>query len=232
MGEGLSPSEVGKEIAEHRRHTAGETLTGHDRAFSVIEALLLATVAVLAAWSGYSSAKWSTDSRLDLAQAATARSEANRANFDAMDTKDFDATTFDAWFTAWVAGNAEATAIAERRFRPEFKVAFDAWLATDPATNPDAPPGPTYMPEYTEPGIEEAQSLDAKADALYASGAEGGAHADEYVRITIYLATVLFLVGISGHFRVKAARVGLIIVGSGILLYGVVLLLQAPRPPG
>ena len=38
---------------------------------------------------------------------------------------------------------AGRTALAERRFRPEFRVAFDAWQATNPSTNPDAPPGPT-----------------------------------------------------------------------------------------
>ena len=34
-------------------------------------------------------------------------------------------------------------AISERRFRPDFRVAFDAWRATKPETNKNAPPGPT-----------------------------------------------------------------------------------------
>jgi hypothetical protein len=36
--------------------------------------------------------------------------------------------------------------VAEQRFRPQFLVAFDAWLTTHPFTNADAPKGPTYMP--------------------------------------------------------------------------------------
>ena len=47
----------------------------------------------------------------------------------------------------------------------------------------------------------------------------------------MYLATVLFLVGISGHFRVRAARIGLIGVGVVILVFASVLLIIAPKPP-
>jgi hypothetical protein len=233
MGEGgLSPSEVGKEIAEHRHHTADpDEATGRDRIITIIEAILLAVVAVLAAWSGYASSKWSTESSLTLARASAARTSASRAQITAQDLRNFDSSTFTAWFTAYVAGNEQAMSTAAKRFRPEFKVAFDAWLATNPATNPNAPPGPTYMPEYKQPELAKAGALDDKANELYAEGAKAGARADDYVRTTVFLATVLFLVGISGHFRVRAARYGLIAVGSAILVAAVAILLTSPRPP-
>ena len=204
MGEaGLSPAEVGKEISEHRHHTAGGEAQGHDRVITIIEAILLAIVALLAAWSGFASSKWSTESRLDLAEASTARTEANRALDEAEEDKNFDASTFNAWFAAYTFGDQQAAALAERRFRPEFRVAFDAWQATNPSTNPDAPPGPSYMPEYKLPGVQEAAALDKRADDKFAAGQEAAGNADDYVRTTVYLATVLFLVGISGHFRVR-----------------------------
>ena len=232
MAEGLSAAEVGKEISEHRKHAHGDgDETGHDRRVTIIEAALLAVVALLAAWSGYASAKWSTESRLDLAEASTARVEADRAEGKDSETLEFDSSTFDAWFTAYVAGNEEAMAIAERRFRPEFQVAFEAWLATDPASNPDAPPGPTYMPDYERPGQEEAERLDAEAEEHFAEGAEAGEVADRYVRITVFLATVLFLVGISGHFRVQAARYGLIGLSVCILVLALFMLISSPLPP-
>ena len=125
-----------------------------------------------------------------------------------METTNFDASTFNAWFSAWLAGNEEAQAIAERRFSDEFKVAFDAWIATDPANNPDAPKGPTYMPEYELP--QDVTDEESHADEAYEKGAKAGETADDYVRITVLLASVLFLVGISGHFRVHSARIGLV----------------------
>jgi hypothetical protein len=61
--EGLSPSEVGKEIHEHATHLGHVELHRHDRLISIAEAVLLAIVALTAAWAGYSAAKWGTRSR-------------------------------------------------------------------------------------------------------------------------------------------------------------------------
>jgi hypothetical protein len=233
--EGLSPSEVGKEIAEHRARAAekGPTAerTGHDRLITIVEAALLAVVAVLAAWSGFAAAKWGTESSLELAQASAARTQANRAAYQAADLRNFDSLTFNAWFTAYVAGNKNAMRVAEYRFRPEFMVAFQAWLRTHPFTNPNAPKGPTYMPEYRQPELALSRRLDASADRHYTLGEEAGSNSDGYVRTTVYLATVLFLVGISGHFRFRAARLGLIGVGGVILVFACILLILAPKPP-
>ena len=78
MPEGLSPTEVGKEIGEHAAHH-GRAHTRRDELISIGEAVLLSIVTIVAAWSGYSAAKWSTHSSLDLAKGATIRAKANRA---------------------------------------------------------------------------------------------------------------------------------------------------------
>lgn len=233
MGEaGLSPAEVGKEIAEHRHHSLDhDQAEGRDRWITIVEAILLAVVAVLAAYSGYASAKWGTEAQLTLARASTARTQASSANLAAMESRNFDASTYNAWFTAYIANDQSAMDIAVRRFRPEFKVAFDAWIATSPATNADAPPGPTFMPEYAQPDKDRADELTTKADELYAEGAKSGTTSDDYVRTTVLLASVLFLVGISGHFRVRAARYGLVATGAVIMAVALGVLLTSPRPP-
>ena len=41
----------------------------------------------------------------------------------------------------------------------------------------------------------------------------------------------LFLVGISGHFKVRAARIGLISIAGVILVFSVISLILAPKPP-
>jgi hypothetical protein len=50
------------------------------------------------------------------------------------------------------------------------------------------------------------------------------------VRTTVFLATVLFLVAVSAHFRVRAARIGMIGLGAAILVTSVVLLVLLPKP--
>src|SRR6516165_754546 len=173
MPEGLSPSEVGKELAEHRHKTeekekeqregAAAEARGRERWLTITEATLLAVVAILAAWSGFASAKWSTHSSLSLAKASAARTEANRAAYQAADLKNFDSLTFNAWFTAYVAHNKVAMRVAEGRFRPVFDTAFKAWLTTHPFTNPNAPKGPTYMPQYKQPELALSNALDNRA---------------------------------------------------------------------
>ena len=66
-----------------------------------------------------------------------------------------------AWLQARAAGNAQLEAAFVRRFSPEYRRAFDAWLKTDPFTDPAAPAGPGHMPEYRNPQLEEAERLNA-----------------------------------------------------------------------
>lgn len=88
------------------------------------------------------------------------------------------------------------------------------------------------MKEYKQPAQDLANARDDEATRLYAQGTTDGSTADDYVRTTDFLATVLFLVGISGHFRLRAARIGLVGVGVAILTVALALLATTPRPPG
>jgi hypothetical protein len=229
VAEGMSAAEVGKQIGEHHERTPGQ---GRDRALSVTEALLLSVVAVLAAYSGYAAAKWGTESSVTLAKASAARTKANRADLGGLQLRTLDSVSFNAWFAAFTAGNANAQRLAEKRLRPGYRPAFHAWLRTDPAHNPNAPPGPSYMPQYVIPQEQAAKRHDAEADAGFAAGAEAGTTGDKYVRDTVFLATVLFLVGISGHFPLRQARYGLISIAALILVFAVAQLLGLPAPPG
>jgi hypothetical protein len=111
-------------------------------------------------------------------------------------------------------------------------VAFDAWMATDPLDNPDAPPGPTYMPQYRLAEQAKAEALDREAVAAAAAGHRAGVVGDDYIRITVFLAAVLFLVGIGSTFKLHTIRYALIGVGSLLLILAIVLILQQPGIPG
>jgi hypothetical protein len=242
VGEGLSPIEAGKQAHEHgaaeheEAQETGQVNAGGEndrrsRIAQICEAILLALVTIAAAWAGYSAARWSTASRVDIAQSATLRSLASRADLEALSLRNFDSSTFNAWFIAYTLNNRQKEAVAIRRFRPVFKVAFDAWLATNPLHNPHAPPGPTYMPQYRLPQQAKANALDKRASAKYAAGTDAGSTADNYVRITVFLAAVLFLVGIGSTFKLHGVRYALITFGTALLIVSVVLLAQQPGLP-
>jgi hypothetical protein len=230
MPEGLSATEVGKEIGEHAAHH-GRAHTRRDELISIGEAVLLSIVTIVAAWSGYSAAKWSTHSSLDLAKATATRTQANRAFQGALTLRTQDAANFNAWFAAYLTGSKRGERVAERRFRPQYDVAFRAWLATKPFTNPNAPKGPQYMPQYKPTGAALAQHLDRTANAYYARGEHAGSTSDQYIRVTVILASILFIVGISSHFPLRNVRYGLVALGAGLLIFAAIEILSLPGPP-
>jgi len=239
MPEGLDPIETGKKLHEHGEHHEqteegnghGKPEDRHSRIVQICEALLLALVTITAAWAGYSAARWGTASRVDIAKSSTLRNLGTRDDLTALSERNFDASTFNAWFIAFTLNNPQKEAIAERRFRPVFRVAFNAWMATNPLHNLHAPPGPTYMPEYKLPAQAQANALDNSATAEFNAGNQAGLVGDNFVRITVFLAAVLFLVGIGSSFKLPGVRYALVAFGSVLLILSIVLILRQPGLP-
>ncbi len=240
MPEGLNPIEAGKKLHEHGETIAREAEGAdghggdgdrHSRIVQICEALLLALVTITAAWAGYSAARWGTASRVDIAQSSTLRALATRDDLTALSQRNFDASTFNAWFIAFTLNSRPKEVIAEHRFRPAFRVAFNAWMATNPEHNPNALPGPTYMPQYKLPAQARANALDHAADAKFQAGNTAAQVGDNYVRITVFLAAVLFLVGIGSSFKLHSIRYALVTFGSVLLILSIVLILRQPGLP-
>jgi hypothetical protein len=230
VAEHLDVSELGRHAAEHQEETAG-THVRRDRTLSIVEAVMLSAVALIAAWSGYSAAKWSTESSLSLAQASAARTKASRADLEATQIRTLDSVSFNAVFAALTTHDRQAFRVAVRRLRPGYRAAFDAWLATHPLTNPSAPPGPSYMPQYRIPEQAQAKALNAEADADFSHGQAAAGRSDKYIRVTVFLATVLFTVGISSHFPLRSGRYVLLGVATAMLCLALIQLLTLPGPP-
>lgn len=184
----------------------------------IAEGLLLAIVAVLTAWSGYQAALLNTQSAISYGTAQALRSQSQSASTLAGQQMLYDATTFSTWLVAAQAGNQALTRFIEARFRPEFKVAFDAWIATDPLHNPAAPPGPSAMPQYRNANLEKASTLDREAAAAFDRGNQQRDRADEYVRATVLLAGVLFLTALSQRFDIQLVRVAML--GLAVAVFG------------
>ena len=95
---------------------------------------------------------------------------------------------------------------------------------------------PTRMPAMRASWMEPPppnMRHDIVGEALqrYAAGQRAARSSDDYVRATVILASVLFLVGISGHFPITGVRIGLISVGVALLFFAAGDILSLPRPP-
>src|SRR5271163_298628 len=144
------------EHAMHPRSRAEEVI-------EIIEAVVLAVVAVATAWSGYQAARWNGDRAQLYAESDTLKVGAEELDTLAGQDRIYDITTFNSWIAAKVGGNQKLATIFESRFLDEYRDAFTIWLNTDPFNNPKAPPGPIFMPEYRSAKREEAKRLNAGA---------------------------------------------------------------------
>jgi hypothetical protein len=231
MGESLSPVEVAHEAHRHREHTnAHGQPVGHLRIVQVTEAVLLAVITIMAAWSGFAAAAYGTESRVAFAESANLETDADAKAIQSNEVQNFDEFAFFAWLQAYSSGDASAVSFAEQRFQPNLEVAFNAWMKTNPETNMQAPATPFEMPEYERPLLEESNALQIKASASADEGVAKGILSDKYIRLTVLLAGVLFLVGIGSTFSMVSLRYGLISVGLVLLVIAVINLVGLPQP--
>jgi hypothetical protein len=105
-----------------------------------------------------------------------------------------------------VAGDAELAGFYQQRFREEFQPAFDAWQATQPLTNPDAPLTPFALREYRLADADRATRLNRAAGARSDAASAANHHADQYLLAVVLFATALFFAGISGKVRSQLSR--------------------------
>jgi len=228
MPEATSNVEFAQKIQEHAHHSSSPA-SRRAQWVEMVEALVLAIVAVATAWSGYQAAKWDAISsqHYNLASRTTVLSQA-KATLAGQDRL-YDITTFNAWVAARVAGNDKLAAFYQRRFRPEYAVAFAAWSKLDPLNNPTAPPGPIFMPEYVDANGQESARLAGDANGYFEKAVTMRENGDQYVKITVFLATVLLLTALSQRFDIFGPRVAVVAVAFVLLVLSAYWILTFPR---
>ena len=137
----------------------------------VAEVIVLALVAIATAWSGYQAAKWDGHQSVLYGTASTDMFKAGADSTAGGQKLSADASLFTAWLQAISAHNGKLAAIYVRRFTPDYRTGFQAWLKTKPLTNPNAPAGPAYMPQYRNPDLVAAAQLNKSAAGSFASPA-------------------------------------------------------------
>ena len=193
------------------------------------EAVVLAIVAIATAWSGYQAAQWDALSaqHYDLSSITIVISH-EKATLAGQERL-YDITTFNAWVAARLAGRDKLVAFYQRRFRPEYATAFAAWLKLDPINNPNAPPGPDFMAEYTNANSQQSAKLAAEAHSQFEKGVSTRDIGDRYVKVTVFLATVLFLTALGQRFEILRARVAVVAVTFVLLVISTLWILALPR---
>ena len=231
--EGNMNAEIASHLREHGHDGGHQGQEGQSRfrieLVEIIEAILLAIVVLSTALSGYKAAKWDGVSAGGYAASSRLRVQSEQASLTSNQTLIYDSSNLTAWLQAQSSGNTKLASILAHRFTPNYAPAFRARLATRPLTNPKAPVGPRYMPQYRDPLAAQATALGDQATQAYTAAANARENADKYVRLTVILAAALFLVAIGQRFRLRGVRITVISVAGVLLLYCAVLLIIYPR---
>ena len=227
MPEVTSNVELAHRVHEH--HEGKRHLGRSGVAVEIGEAILLAIVAVATAWSGYQSALWDGRSAKLYGTSSRIRISATQSATRAGQQQLYDATTFNFWLQARLSRRPELARGYVKRFRLEYRPAFRAWLATNPFTNPHAPAGPIFMPQYHNAFADQGARQNAHASKVFEQGAKARETGDKYVRTTVLLATVLFLIAISQRFALVKLRVALLCVALALLGLALVSIATYPR---
>jgi len=199
-----------------------------DRSLEILTGVILALVAVCTAWSVYQAARWAGVQSMRMASGSARRVESTRASTLAGQQTMVDIGLFTNWVNAYVEENEELSQFYLGRFRPEFRPAFDAWVATQPRFNPDAPSSPFVMPEYKLAAQEEADDLEAQANALVAEGSAALQTNNEYVLTTVFLASVLFFATLSMRMHSPSVKAAVLLMALIMLLVSIYRLISLP----
>jgi hypothetical protein len=199
-----------------------------DRWTEILSAIMLGLVAMATAWSGYQSARWGGVQSTKYSEAGALRVESTRASALAGQQTQIDVGLFSNWLNAYADENLPLEEFYRERFRAEFIPAFNAWLATKPVQNPEAPSSPFAMPEYQLAATQQAEDLEQQASATFDEGKAANQQSDDYILNAVILASVLFLAGIAPRFDWLPVRVVIIVVAFLLLVLGAYNLVTYP----
>jgi hypothetical protein len=210
---------------EHHHHNTEEP---RDRRFEVIATILMTLATLVSAWAGYQSTLWHGHYTLELGETMRLGQRANSKRSHADELRLVDIAMFLNYERALSDGDQRYAQFLRERFRPEMKVALDAWLAQDPLKTAGAPLSPFVMKEYVLHDQQEAESLAEEAAlGLQKAQVENG-HAEDYVLVIVLMASTLFLAGIETRILIRKAKILLLAVAVLITIIAFSLLATLP----
>lgn len=200
---------------------------GGDR-LALVATVLLALATVATAWSGYQASRWGAETTKATMRGTAARVESTRASDLANAQAQVDVAVFTQWVNAYATGDRELRDFYFARFRPEFKPAVEAWIATRPLKNPKAPLTPFAMPQYKPAARAEAARLEEQADGWAATARRNVQRSTNYVLCVVMFAAALFFAGMSTKLPSRRLAAAMLAIGAIVFVATLAWLAASP----
>jgi hypothetical protein len=229
LSEVTSNIEYAHRIHEQDHEGHHEPLDRRHEWVAIAEAIVLAIVAIATAWSGYQAAKWDALSAEQYALTGRASLHSQEKLMMSGQYRLYDVLAFNGWMFAHTRNDKALMDFYERRFRPEYRAAFQDWINLHPFNNPQAPAGPGLMPSFHDHYQQEAAEFSEEAKAYFEKAVASRETGDQYVKVTVLLATVLLLTALSQRFKQFSPRAAVVCIAFVLLFIGAYHLVQLPR---
>jgi len=181
--------------------------------------LLLSLATVGTAWCSFQAAAWggAAQGAMNLSTASSRR--AATQELQAYQMALLDVLLFSQHINARVSSNDTLARFYAERFRGEAKTAFEAWMATRPFDNPDAPPHPFVTNLYQPRLLESARQAQAESERFWERAGEAGRTSRSYILLTVLLACALFCGGTASKFERTWGRRGVLLLGLAAFVF-------------
>ena len=194
----------------------------------LVAVVLLAIATVATAWSGYQSTRWNGEQAKAAGRSNALRIESAKAGGLANSQTQIDVASFTQWVNAYSLKQTELADFYFKRFRPEFKPAVAAWIATRPLKNADAPPTPFAMPQYKLAARAQSERLEAQSNMLAGRVLINIQRASNYVLAVVLFASALFFAGMATKLTAPKLRVAMLTIGCVLFLGTAVWIVTSP----
>lgn len=196
--------------------------------FEPLALLLLSAATVGMAWCSFEAAAWGGAAQGRMNQCTVASRRAATDQLQAYQVALLDVLLFSQHINARASSNEPLARFYADRFRGEAKAAFEAWLATRPFENTNAPPHPFVTNFYQPRLLEEARQAEAESQGFWQEAGEAGRTSRNYVLITVLLASALFCGGVASKFEGFWSRRAVLTLGLAAFVFAMVRLWALP----
>jgi hypothetical protein len=183
--------------------------------------VLLSLATVGTAWCSYQAAAWGGAAQGAMNRSTAASRRAATDQLQAYQMELLDVSLFSQHINARASSNDALARFYAERFRGEAKTAFEAWLATRPFENTNAPPHPFVTNLYHPRLLEDAREAEAESQGYWEKSGEAGRASRSYVLITVLLASALFRGGTASKFDHVGIRRGVLALGLAAFVFAV-----------
>jgi hypothetical protein len=196
--------------------------------FEPLALVLLSLATVGTAWCSFQAAVWAGVSQRFWNLSAAASRTAAARELQSQQLALLDVMLFSQYINARSISNEPLSRFYAERFRGEAKTAFEAWMATHPFENTNAPAHPFVTNFYQPRLMVEARQAEAEGQALWQQAGEAGRNSRSYVLITVLLASALFCGGTAPKFEAHWIRRAVLALGLAAFVFAAQRLLLLP----